>query len=138
MRQRRDKTRPPPADDNDHAGIPRDVEGNPIFLILPPELRAEYEEQMVACKAAWEEDGEPLAIAEATTWTRIYRQPIAHWLEAAVVKLAVSCSTQTHANRRLAARKRWLRYECVRNLKIRLPGISEPKAKMHGRRHRAV
>jgi hypothetical protein len=127
MRQRRDKTRPLKPDDDDHRGIPRDAEGNPIFLILPPATRERYEQQIAQCEAAWR-GGEPLAVAEATTWTYLYRQPIPEWLERAIVELAIGRRTKEQAKRYLEAGKRMARYMAVRDLKTGMPGHYDPIA----------
>ena len=73
MRQSCDKTGPD--DDEAHRGIPRDTNGDPIFLILPEGVRMKYQAGMTACEMAWRE-GESLAIAEAATLTHLYRQPM--------------------------------------------------------------
>jgi hypothetical protein len=125
MRQRRDKTEPEKASDDDHHGIPRDAEGAPVFLILPPTLQAQYEEQMRACEAAWRV-GEPLAVAEATTCTHNYRQPIPKWLERAVVELVMRGRSDQQAQRYDKAQIRLMRYMAVRDLKF---DISQGKAR---------
>lgn len=118
MRQRRDKgpAKADTSDDNPRA-IPHDAKGVPIFLILPPGLRAKYEKQMEQCEAAWRE-GEQLAIAEAVTCTHIYRQPIPKWLEQAVVELAIGRRTAKQAKRYTEAEIRLQRYMTVRDLKL--------------------
>jgi hypothetical protein len=103
---------------DDHQGIPRDTDGNPIFLILPPGLQVQYEKRMAPCERAWRA-GEPLAVAEATTWTHIHRQQIPKWLEQAVVELARGRRSQRQAKQHVEARIRLQRYMTVRDLKER-------------------
>jgi len=100
-----------------HQHIPRDANGDPIFLILPAAMRASYEEQLAACKAGWGE-GEPLAVAEAQSLTHYYRQPSPAWLEEAVVQLTVKCRTKAQAKRYAEAQIRMARYRQVHTLKI--------------------
>jgi hypothetical protein len=122
MRQKRDKGLHVGVLDHDahvndlhHQWIPRDANGDPIFFVLPPKLQEQFDERLALCEAAWRE-GEPLAIAEAQTWTFIYRQPVKAWLEQAVVELAMSRRTKTQAARIKAAGKRLIRYQRVRDL----------------------
>jgi hypothetical protein len=123
MRQSRDKG-PSETDtsDDDHRAIPRDAEGAPIFLILPPSLRAEYEKRMAQCEAAWRE-GEPLAAAEAVKWADIHRQPNPKWIGQAVIELAIGRRTAKQAKRYAEAGIRLRRYMLVRDLKIGVPGL---------------
>jgi hypothetical protein len=100
-----------------HQWIPRDDKGAPIFLVLPPTLRAQYEEQMRLCEAAWRE-GEPLAVAEATTCAHLHRQPVPKWLEQAVVELAMGRRSPAQAKRYTAAQIRFWRHMTVRDLKL--------------------
>jgi hypothetical protein len=118
MRQKRDKIRSRWPGDDDHSGIPRDANGDPIFLILPPIMRVRYEEKMAQCEAAWRQ-GEPLAVAEAAELARIYRQPISAWLGEAAVELAIRRRTPAQAKRHLEAQK---------DLKTGIPGHYEPAA----------
>jgi hypothetical protein len=102
---------------DDHHDIPRDAEGNPIFLILPAPMRADYEEVMVSCEAAWRA-GETLAVAEAATCVHLYRQPIPKWLEQAIVELAIGGRTKQQAKHYTEAQLQLKRYMAVRNLKL--------------------
>jgi hypothetical protein len=125
MRQRRDKTKHPEDGDDGHRGIPRDADGNPIFLILPAKMRATLDRYLEQCEAAWRE-GEPLAVAEALTWIYLYRQPVPKWLEEAVVALAIGRRTKQQAKHLLEANIRVLRYQTVRDLKVGIPGRYGP------------
>jgi hypothetical protein len=130
MRQRRDKAgQPNPAADDDHRGIPRDEHGVPVLFVLPPAMRARYDEKLARCEAAWRE-GEPLAIAEAATLSSLHRQPIPKWLEQAIIELAAKRRTPAQAKRCEEARKDWIRYTVVRDLKLGIPGIYKPIAKL--------
>jgi hypothetical protein len=83
MRQRRDKTRPD-AEDDDHRGIPRDAAGDPVYLILPAKIQTKLDANLAACRLAWEQAHEPLAVSEAATLLRLHRQPLPKWLDEAI------------------------------------------------------
>jgi hypothetical protein len=72
---------------------------------------------MAQCEAAWRE-GEPLAVAEAATLSRLYRQPIPAWLEQAIVELAMAGRSKRQAKRHVESRIHLERYEAVREFKI--------------------
>jgi hypothetical protein len=112
-------------EDDAHKGIPRDAEGVPIFLILPPAVRESYERQLAACELGWR-SGETLAVAAAHTWACIYRQPSPKWLEQAIVDLAMKRRPKAQAKHHLEAMKRLARYITVRDLKVGIPTIYEP------------
>lgn len=118
MRQSCDKTGPD--DDEAHRGIPRDTNGDPIFLILPEGVRMKYQAGMTACEMAWRE-GESLAIAEAATLTHLYRQPMPAWLEQAIVELAMAQRNKDQAKRHAANEIHLMRYMTVRDLKVGTP-----------------
>jgi hypothetical protein len=99
-----------------HQWIPKDPNGDPIFFVLPTEMQKQFDERLATCEAAWRE-GEPLAIAEAVTWTLHYRQPLKAWLEQAVFELAMDRRTKSQAARLKAAGKRLIRYQRVRDLR---------------------
>jgi hypothetical protein len=123
MQQKRSKTR----SDDDHPGIPRDANGDPIFLILPSALRARYEKEMALCEGAWRA-GEVCAVSEAVELSRCYRQPIPDWLGEAVVRTIAKLRTKAQARRYREAQARMTRYMTVRDLKVGIPGIYEPTA----------
>jgi hypothetical protein len=127
MQQKRDKTRSQSAADDAHRGIPRDAKGDPIFLILPPVMRARYDKQMAQCESAWRK-GELLAVAEAAVRSQLYRQPIPAWLADAIVELAVKRRTPKQAKQYREAQKDLARYILVRDLKVGIPGHYEPIA----------
>ena len=79
-----------------HQGLPRDANGDPIFWILPQDIRVRYDHRMAACEKAWTQTGDPAAVGEAETWAFLHRQP---WLHDAVVQLATNRRTKAHANR---------------------------------------
>lgn len=81
---------------------------------------------MAACEAAWRE-GEPLAVAEAATWTHQYQQPIPAWLEQAIVELAMARRSDAQAKRHAESGLHLVRYMTVRDLKVGTPvGASAP------------
>jgi hypothetical protein len=107
----------PDADDG-HAGIPRDdAGGNPVFLILPPAMRAEYERKLAACEAGWQATRDPAAVMEAMILAACYRQPIQFqsWtIEAACAALGKR-RTKGYVTRHHYATIRWMRYTAVRD-----------------------
>jgi hypothetical protein len=56
-----------PAGDGEdpHKHVPKDVDGNPVFLVLPPGVKASYDRKMRNCEAGWQATGDPWAVAEA-------------------------------------------------------------------------
>jgi hypothetical protein len=128
MRQRRDKT-PPDSEDDDHRGIPRDAGGDPVFLILPAEIRTKLDANLAACRLAWEQAHEPLAITEAETLLHLHRQPIPKWLEEAIVTFVMGARSKQQAERYQDATTRMARYTSVRDRKVGIPGVYEPAAK---------
>lgn len=100
-----------------HQGIPRDANGDPIFWILPQDIRTRYDHRMAACEKAWTQTGDPAAVGEAETWAFTHRQPHPQWLHDAVVQLAISRRTKAHASRARADALHFMRYEAVRDAK---------------------
>jgi hypothetical protein len=99
-----------------HAGIPRDADGNPIFLILPPGMQAEYDGKLKACEAYWQETGDPAAPMEALISAYCYRQPIRQlWLVEAICAAMTKRRTKRYVTRRYNATIRWMRYTAVRD-----------------------
>jgi hypothetical protein len=128
MRQRRDKNRPD-SDGDDHRGIPRDAGGDPVFLILPEGIQNKLDVSLAACRLAWEQAHEPLALAEAATLLHLHRQPLPKWLEEAIVMLAIGGRSKQQAKRYHDATTRMARYTSVRDRKAGIPGIYEPTAR---------
>lgn len=141
MRQRRDKTSKPksgrPAASQDpeddpaliklkHQHIPRDAQGDPVFLILPKGLRARYDEWMGNLEAFWKATEDPIAVSEAHTLTLIYRQVSPLWLDEAIYRLADQRRSKNHPKRVREAVIRSSRYMAVRDAKKR--GLTWPEA----------
>jgi hypothetical protein len=95
--------------------IPRDEAGDPVFLILPDEIRESYDLKMKKCEAGWRETGDPLFVAEAVTLTGTHRQPIRLWLDAAVYAVATGRRTKEHAKAAQDAADHLMRYMAVRD-----------------------
>jgi hypothetical protein len=93
--------------------IPRDAAGDPIFLILPENIRASYDRKLAACEAGWRETGDPLAVSEAAILVHLYRQPLPRWLAEAVAMLADDRRGRAHAKRALEAAADSMRYQAV-------------------------
>ena len=115
-----------PSRDRLHLNIPKDANGDPIFLILPDGIRASYEHRMALCVDAWQATGDPLVVSEAQTWTFTHRQPIPAWLHDAVAQLASSRRSKSHAKRALEAAVHSMRHQAVRDAKA--TGVSSAKA----------
>ena len=101
-------------DDDDHRGIPRDANGDPIFLILPPEMRASYDRDMANCEAHWLATHDLGWIREAECHTSIYRQPPPLWLSEAIIELTTEHRAKVHAERVQDSAVRMARYYAVR------------------------
>jgi hypothetical protein len=109
-----------------HQFIPRDADGNPVFLILPATWKAKLDEDLDICRAAWVAS-EPLAVAEAVTGLRIHRQPPPTWVEEAVIQLATNRRDARQAERYREARRHYLRFQYVQSL--RADGLPLARAK---------
>lgn len=101
--------------DDDHTGIPRDADGVPVFLILPPAIRASYESKMARCERGWRATRDPAFIAEAKTWSHFHRQPDPLWLSEAVIELCAKRRTKGYKTRVHNAAIRQMRFEAVRD-----------------------
>jgi hypothetical protein len=112
-------------DDNDdgHRGIPRDAEGNPIFLILPPGMQAQYDRRMEKCEKGWLATHHPGFISEAEAWRFLHRQPGTLWLSEAIMGLTVKRLTKTYVTRAYNDAVRLMRCEAVQTAK-REEGLS--------------
>jgi hypothetical protein len=105
--------------DDDHRGIPRDAEGNPVYLILPPDMRAEYERKLAACWAGWEATRDPAAPMEALVLALNYRQPPQLCFVEAACAVMSKRRTKGYVTLRTNATKRWMRFVAVRAAKRR-------------------
>lgn len=97
--------------------IPRDADGNPVFLILSDSDQKRYDRIMKSCEAGWRDTSDPWFFAEAQTTTRIYRQTLPDWLDEAAWLLACNRRTAKHARRAHEASIRFARYCIVRDIK---------------------
>jgi hypothetical protein len=102
---------------DDHRGIPRDADGNPVFLILPPGMRASYERKMAKCEAGWRATGDPAFLTEAEILTYLHRQVSPLWLTETNIALNAKRRTKGYAKRAIEAHIRWMRYDAVRTAK---------------------
>jgi hypothetical protein len=96
-----------------------DQVGDPVFLILTPGVQASYDRKMRNCEAGWQANGDPWSLAEATTLTTLYRQPIPQWVDDGVWTLACMRRTKAHAKRAREASIRFRRYLAVRDAHFR-------------------
>ncbi len=125
MRQKRDKAALGP----EYEHIPRDAKGDPVFLILPDGVRASYDRKMAQCEAGWRGTGDPWAVSQAHTLTRLYRQVAPPWLDDAVFGLAARRRTRAHDKRALETEIRLTRYTVVRDAHAR--GLPWERAYAH-------
>lgn len=99
--------------DDDHRGIPRDANGVPIFLNLPPAIRAKYSRKLGRCEAAWRATSDPAFLIEAMILTFLHRQPLELWLSEAVCDLLPKRRTKGHVTRAYNAAVRRMRHDAV-------------------------
>jgi hypothetical protein len=102
---------------DDHPGIPRDADGVPIFLILPPGMEKSYDRKLTRCRAGWQATGDPAFVVEAQILTYTHRQPLLLWLTEAVTTLGTNRRSKDHAKRALEAHVRFTRYDALRTAK---------------------
>jgi len=99
---------------NSHPGIPCDADGIPIFFVLPPSIKARYDEKMRRCEARWRATSDPAFVSEALRLTGWHRQPPASWVVEAACDLITARRTKEHTTRAHNAAVRLRRYEAVR------------------------
>jgi len=118
--------RKPDDDQDDHRGIPRDANGDPIFLILPRGVKASFNEQMAGCEAGWHATGDPAFVKEAMILVHLHRQPPPLWLSEAVCALADNrrAEKKGYTTRVLNAAIKRMRFEAVRDAKRRDRGTT--------------
>jgi hypothetical protein len=109
-----------------HENIPKDADGNPIFLILPSDKRAKYERKMANHERAWHATKDPAYAVEAMMWARAYRQPLPGWLYAASIAIATKRRTKRDEERYFDAMRHRKRYETV--CAFRAAGLTLEKA----------
>jgi hypothetical protein len=84
-------------------------------LELLPSIRTRYEERLAHCRRAWDAAQDPLAVAEAITWTYHYHQPIEPWIEEAAVRALVKVRSKAEAKRYRNSMNDLDRYTFVRD-----------------------
>ena len=110
----------PPIGADEAYGIERnDPAGDSSTVVLTPELQADYDRQMAACKTAWDVTEEPLAVAAALTLVYLFRQSLPAWVEAAAVSIIIDKRTAQEARRHREAMKHWWRYTYVHGFRQR-------------------
>jgi hypothetical protein len=106
-----------PAIRDPHRDVPKDEDGDPIFLVLPDGVRASYERKMAKCKAGWQATGDPAFVSEAEVHAHLHRQPKPLWHTEAVIELCAKRRTKGYATRVLNAAVKWQRFDAVREAK---------------------
>jgi hypothetical protein len=111
----------PPMGADEAYGIERDDadKDDTSTVKLTPELQADYDRQMAACKTAWETTDEPLAVAEALTLVYLFRQTLPAWVEAAAVSVIIDKRTANEARRHRNSMVHMWRYMYVRGFRER-------------------
>jgi hypothetical protein len=104
----------------DHHGIPRDADGAPIFLILPPGVLRSYQRKMRPCERGWRERQDPAAVAQAIVHVFLFRQVLPAWLADAVQVLAYSKRTDHDTQRARNAAVRLARFQAVRDFMYKI------------------
>ena len=88
-----------PPDKELHRDIPKDENGDPIFLILPDGVRASYERKLRSAKAAWLATGDVGALRQAAVFIRTHRQPGPDWFFDALVMLTTNLRSDRDVQR---------------------------------------
>ena len=109
----------PPKDDLDtlHRDIPKDANGDPVYFILPDDMRASYERKLRKCERGWQATSDPAFITEAEILRHLHRQVSPLWLAEANIKLHAERRTKDHVKRAIEAGIRWMRYDTLRTAK---------------------
>jgi hypothetical protein len=103
--------------DDVHRDIPKDENGDPIFLVLPDGVRASYERKMAHCEVGWQATGDPAFVIEAEILRHLNRQVPPLWLTEANITLNTKRRTKGYAKRATESHIRWMRYDAVRTAK---------------------
>jgi hypothetical protein len=111
----------PPASANDgiwanHDNIPKDANGDPIFLILPDGVRASYERKLKSAKDAWLATGDLGAIRQAAVYIKSYRQPQPDWYFDAIMTLTTNLRSDKDVQRAENNAVHSQRYQIVRDI----------------------
>jgi hypothetical protein len=109
-----------------HEGIPRDDTGVPTYFILPPDLRAYYEEKLAGFERAWNATKDPAYYRQANAWNHFHRQPQPRWLYEAGDAIAAGRRSKNDDKRYLKNQRHLIRYETVRV--FRAAGWTEDEA----------
>jgi hypothetical protein len=98
-----------------HRHIPRDENGDPIFLILPAGIRQSYERRMKRCERGWGDRQDPAAVRQAMNHIAHFRQVPPAWFVEAVRILAKDQRSARDVKREREAMIHMLRYQAVRD-----------------------
>ena len=88
-------------------------------VVLTPELQADFDRQMTACKTALQATDEPLAVAEALSAVYLFQQTLPAWLEAAAVSIIIDKRTAEEARRHRESMRHMWRYMRVHTFRQR-------------------
>jgi hypothetical protein len=111
----------PPMGADEAWGIVRDDadKDDTSTVKLTPELQADFNRQMKACKTAYEATDEPLAVAEALTAVYLFEQRMPTWVEAAGVSVIIDQRTAMQARRHRESMVHMQRYMYVHGFRQR-------------------
>ena len=109
----------PPKEDLDtlHQDIPKDANGDPVFFILPDDMRASYERKLRQCELGWQATNDSAFLTEAEILRHLHRQVSPLWLAEANIALHAKRRTKGHAKRAIETGIRWMRYDTLRTAK---------------------
>jgi hypothetical protein len=109
----------PPVGAREAWGIVRDDadKDDTSTVKLTPELQADFNRQMKACKTAWDATEEPLAVAEALTAVYLFEQRMPAWVEAAAVSVIIDRRTAEQTRRHRESMKHMWRHLYVRGFR---------------------
>jgi hypothetical protein len=99
--------------DDPHYGIPRDADGLPIFYVLEPDVRRDYNVKMSRCELGWSATRHPSFVKQAQIWLRLFRQPPPLWHSEAVIALCERREGKGHAKRLFRNAQALMRYHAV-------------------------
>jgi hypothetical protein len=117
---------PAKKDRDPHRDIPKDANGDPIFLILPDGVRASYERKLENAKRAWLATGDPGALRQAAAHIKFHRQPMPDWVFDALMTFLTGLRGDSDVKRAKNNAVHSQRYQVVRDEKAdaeAAPGI---------------
>jgi hypothetical protein len=103
--------------DAPHRDIPKDANGDPVFLILPAGVKADYERRDRNNKETWLATGNPGALRKAALDIKHFRQPQPDWYVDAIVTILTNMISDRDVQRAKNNAMHSRRYQIVRDIK---------------------